>query len=211
MNLSIEKARLWALFGLGLIWFVHVRVVGDLFISELVLLTALPFLLIKYGGSLREPLPKKILQFGGLWLASQMVTDLIVGSEISSLAKGWLSIIFFLGGFCSMYLLVRGNTQRLIALIVGFALGGILRCFVDPGYGFDIEPWKFGFAFPTMLLALLLVSWAASKKIIKDQIGMLLLLLLGGLSFYLNARSLGGTQGLPLSMTFNVSWQSQTN
>ena len=192
MRLSFEQARLWSIFCLGLFWFVSVRVIGDLFASEVILLTALPFLLVKHGKELRNPLVKRVMLFGHLWLVSQMVTDLVRGTEIVSLAKGWLSIIFFLGGFCAMYLLVRGNEKRLNALIVGFAFGSILKGFVDPGYGFDVEPWKFGFGFPTMILAIIVVSRGDSKKVISDQIGLVLLLLLGGLSIYLNARSLGG-------------------
>jgi len=216
--LSVERVRLGFIFFLGLIWFVNVRIIADVFIAELLLLVALPFLLIRYGRAWSNPIVNKIIIFGLLWFVSQMVTDIIRETELTKLARGWLAILFFLGNFYAVYLLIRGDDRRLLALIIGYALGGILRCFIDPGYGFDVEPWKFGFGFPTMILALLAITRLIAKGVLKEQVGLGCLLLLGVFSIYLNARSLGGVMvlavlmvGLSKSQLFQVIYLVHSN
>jgi hypothetical protein len=189
-------------FFIALFWFVHIRVVGDLFISELMIGLVGLFMIKKHGYKLYEPLPKKILFFGLLWLGSQVLTDLVRMSPVESLVKGWANIIFFLVDFSVLYMLIYKNQKRLILFITAFAIGGILRCFVEPGWGYEDEPWKFGFAFPTILLTIMLLSWLSHKRLITASMMQGLLLLLGMLSIYLNARSLGASLVLASFMLF---------
>ena len=180
-------------FTIAILWFVYIRVVGNLYLSELLLILVFILMFKSHGRKLSEPLPKQILLFGFLWLLSQVATDLIRLTPVESLMKGWASIIFFLIAFASMYMLFSDNVRRLKIFIIGYALAGILRCYISPpSYGFDVEPWKFGFGLPVTILTIFLIIWAIQKKIIIPVMGELSLLLLGGASIYMNARSLGG-------------------
>jgi len=94
-------------FFIGLFWFVHIRVVGDLFFSELALIFIFFFMFKHHGYKLYEPMAKRVLFFGLLWLMGQVLTDIIQMTSVSSLAKGWASIIFFLFDFSAMYMLIQ--------------------------------------------------------------------------------------------------------
>ena len=165
-------------FAIAILWFVYIRVVGNLYISELLLFVVFVVMFKRHGNLLFEPLPKRVLLFGLLWLFSQIVTDLVRLTEFTSLLKGWASIVFFLVGFSALYMLVSDNSRRLKLFIIAFALGGLLRCLIDPGYGFETEPWKFGFGFPVMLLTIFVVVWGIERRILIPFLGEVILLLL---------------------------------
>jgi hypothetical protein len=202
MNITKTNFLNIVAFFIAVMWFVYVKVVANIYVSELLLILLFIFMFKKYGYMLYKPMPKKVIVFGVLWLVGQVMTDLIRMTPIEDLAKGWASIIFFLIDFSALYMLLYGNIKRLKLFIVGFAIGGILRCFIDPGYGFNVEPWKFGFAFPTMILSIMAVSWSIDKKIIFPLIGEIFLVILGLLNIYLNARSMGGTMILTALLLF---------
>jgi hypothetical protein len=177
---------------IALLWFVYVRVVGNLYISELLLFVIFMVIFKRNGHLLFEPLPKRILFFGFLWLFSQILTDLVRLTAFESMLKGWGSIVFFLVGFSALYMLISGNSRRLKLFIIAFALGGLLQCLIEPGYGFEEEPWKFGYGFSVLLLVIFVVVWGIEKRILIPWLGEVILLMMGGLSIYLNGRALGG-------------------
>lgn len=193
-------------FAIAILWFVYVQVVGNLYLSELMLIVVFIFMFKRYGYLLLEPLPKHILLFGSLWLLSQVVTDLVRMTPLESLLKGWASIGFFLIDFAALYMLLYKNTRRLKLFIIGFALGGLLRPLFYNEYGFDVELWKFGYGLPTTILVIFAISWAVKKKVLIPLLGYLFLLMLGGVSFYLNARALGGT----ILLTVLLLWLSKS-
>jgi hypothetical protein len=179
-------------FSISIMWFVYIKVIGNLYISELLLISVFLLMFSRHGRTLLEPLPKRILLFGCLWLLSQVATDLILLTPVESLLKGWASIAFFLIEFAGLYMLLYGNIRRVKIFIVGFSAGGLLRCLFDPGYGYDVEPWKFGLGLPITLLLILIVVWCMEKKVLQPLWSEVTLLMLGTLSIYLNGRSLGG-------------------
>jgi hypothetical protein len=177
---------------IAILSFVYVRVVSNLYPSELLLFVVFVVMFKRQGHLLFEPLPKRILLFGMLWLFSQIVTDLVRLTEFTSLIKGWASIGFFLVGFAALYMLLSDNSRRLKLFIIAYAIGAILGCLLDPGYGFEVEPWKFGFGYPVMLLTIFVVVCGIERRVLIPVLGEASLLLMGVLSLYLNARSLGG-------------------
>ena len=98
-------------FAIAILWFVYIRVVGNLYISELLLFVVFVVMFKRHGNLLFEPLPKRVLLFGLLWLFSQIVTDLVRLTEFTSLIKGWASIVFFLVGFAALYMLLSDNSM----------------------------------------------------------------------------------------------------
>ncbi len=168
--------------------FAHINLVGEFYISEVMLLGYLIF----SAGKLRllaAPFPKKLLLLGLLWLLSQMVTDWYRDSIPENYLRGWAAIIFFLIDFCAVYLMVRQKPDVIRTLILGTALGTIFSVIFFPTDYSISEPWKFGYGFPVTLLVLLYLSTGNRYK---TKAGLLLLVALGVLGVFMNARSLGG-------------------
>lgn len=167
--------------------FAHISMGGELYFSELILAAYL-FFSIKKLRLLAEPLPHKILLFGGFWLLSQIATDVIRNSPAENYLRGWAAIIFFLIDFAAVYLIIRKNITRARMIVLGFALGGLFQYIVAPTEYGAYEPWKWALAMPVTLLLLLYLD------VKKARAGLMLLTLiaLGLIDVYLNARSMGG-------------------
>lgn len=168
--------------------FANINVGSQLYITELLLAVYLLFSIKKFR-LLSEPLPRKILLLGFLWLISQVVTDLIRDTPSENYLRGWAAIIFFLIDFCAVYIMVRRKPFLLRALLLGSILGAIVSFLVWPTEFSITEPWKFGYGLPITMLLLLYLSTGNKYK---AKWAPMLLFFLGTLSIYLNARSLGG-------------------
>lgn len=181
------------IFTTGLFSLVYVHVVGQLYVSEILLFLLAPVLWARRGRVLlRRMESRTIMALGVLWLLGQAITDLIRETPLVDLARGWVSIAVFLMAFSSLYLLVGNNTRRIKMFAWGFAFSGLLSAFLQPSPFFDAEPWKFGFGQPVVLIAFLLVIGMSKGQLNRMRWGTLLPLALGVLSFYLRARALAG-------------------
>ena len=178
--------------------FYHISVGGELYISELFFAVYLFFSVNKFR-LLAEPLPRKILLLGGLWLISQIGTDLIRDTPTENYLRGWAAIIFFLIDFCAAYIMVRQKPEVVRVLLLGSALGAIFAVLALPTDYSEVEPWKFGYGPPVTMLVLLYLS---NGNRFKSTSGLLLLVMFGVLSVYLNARSLGGMTILTAAILF---------
>ncbi len=167
--------------------FYNIDLGARVYIVELVLFFYL-LLSIKNLSRLLDPFPRRVLTLGLLWLISQMVTDIFRGTELNNLLRGWASIAFFLVDFSALYMLTIRNEKNIYHALIGSSLGLIAAAsFVPTDYA-QVEPWKFGFGLPVTLLVL---YYLAYRKINAVKI-LFCLVLLGSVSIYLNARSLGG-------------------
>ncbi len=136
--------------------FLKFQIGGDIFASEVLLLFMLPALLIMGGGRLFKPLPLKFLVLGLLWLASQIVTDLVRDSSFHDASRGWAKIAFTLLNFCSLYLLIDGRARRIVLFAAGLSAGQILGFYFAPNIYSESDPWKFGLGSPVTLAIILL-------------------------------------------------------
>jgi hypothetical protein len=176
---------------LGLGTALYINLIGQLYVSELCLLIAFPFLVIKGERLLSNNWIKRIIIFGYLWLLSQIITDLVRSTPIDNLARGIASIIVFIIGFLSLWMIISKDILNLKIYILGVCVGGFLQTIYQPNPYFAAEPWKFGYG-PIVILLILLVSISLkSKLIIKYHIPALLLIGVGSFSFYNNSRSIG--------------------
>lgn len=179
-------------FTVGCLSFLYVEVVGQLYIVEILAPALLLVLWPRKHHLLLQKPARTILLLGLIWLTGQIVTDLYRGTPWEDLARGWATIGIFLILFAVLHQLVSGDIRRVYWLLFGAAVGGLLQQFFQPSHFFEAEPWKFGFGPP---LALLLIAcagknyWKTQRFQIRWIVG---LLAFGTLSFYLNARSLGG-------------------
>ena len=169
----------------------YVTVIGQLYVSEILLLTIFPFLLIKKAHSLQNRWIKRITFFGYLWFLGQIITDLIRSTPITDIARGLASIIVFLIAFLSLFLLISEDLNRIKFYIFGVCVGGFLQQFIQPSPYFSSEPWKFGYGPVVTLLVLLVLTSISSINYKKSIIPIIILFCLGGVSLYLDARSIG--------------------
>jgi len=179
-------------FFVGFLSFVHFKMVGDVYISELALVVIFPLLWMFKSQYLQRKSIKYILLFALLWFVSQVFTDFYRATPTKDMMRGWVAIIVFVLDFMVIYMLVSESRKRMYLLLFGYALGWLIQPFIQPSPFFLAEPWKFGFGYPFVLLFLITVSYVANGSVAKLNRWVVPLLLLGLLSIYLNARSLGG-------------------
>lgn len=122
--------------------FVEIQLVGRLIATELVMLVLLPFL---WNDRDRIALPRWLLAVLAGWAVSQVVTDIVVGSQFNDLARGWAKIAFTITNLLAICVLASTELRaRLFGL--GFAFGGLLGTFAAPTPLQAADPWKFGVA-----------------------------------------------------------------
>ncbi len=180
-------------FIVGLLALFYVNAVGQLYISEILLTLLAPLLWLQRGRALlRNTDARKIMSFGALWLIGQVLTDLIRQTPVLDLARGWSGIIVMLFSFSSLYLLLGNNLRRIKIFAFGYVLSGLLSLFIQPSPYFTAYLWKFGFGAPVVLLTFLFVIMVSRGQINRMRKWLWLIIAVGALSFYLDARSLGG-------------------
>lgn len=147
-----------------LVW-MEFSAVGRIFVPELILIGLLPFLLMTRGRMLADPLPRTFLMLAALWLASQVLTDLVRETEFRDFSRGWARIAFTTANFCSLYMLLHGSRRRLVLFALGLAVGGYLSFRLNPSVYAEDYPWKFGIGPPTALLAALASLWPPIRRV----------------------------------------------
>lgn len=169
--------------------FIEVGIIGRLFLTEVVFLGALPFLLLFRGRMLFQPLPRIFLMLAVAWLLAQMVTDIVRDTPFVDYSRGWAKITFTILNFCAIYLLVYGSRQRILLLAVGLVVGGFLSYFLNPNIFAESDPWKFGVGYPLTLLVAVLASWGPIARIWAMPAAMALSM--GVFNIAMGSRSLG--------------------
>ena len=172
-----------------LVW-MEFSAVGRIFVPELVLIGLLPFLLMTRGRMLADPLPRTFLVLAALWLASQVLTDLVRETDFRDYSRGWAKIAFTAANFCSLYMLLHGSRRRIVLFALGLAVGGFLSFLLNPSAFAEDHPWKFGIGPPAALLAALASLWPPIRRV--PFLPALPLLAVGAYSMAVGFRSLAG-------------------
>jgi hypothetical protein len=167
----------------------EIRVVGHLVLAEFVLLLSLPFLLARARDQIDRPM-KVILGFGLLWLASQILTDLVRHTAFHDFARGWSRIFFTLSSLLAIDLICRNKSRRLALFGFGLSLGLLLGYVVSPTAFQRTDSWKFGIGPPVTLLIALAATRPRVQRFALLPIG--ILCVAAFLNLALGARSLGG-------------------
>lgn len=168
--------------------FYEIDLGGRLFLSEILLIALLPFLVAIRGRLVAETLPRQLLMLGTLWLIAQIVTDHIRGTPFADWSRGWAKIALIQVNFVSIYLLLNGSRFRYLAFAVGIALGQVLSYLYNPNlFAFDY-PWKFGYGTAVTLLVILLAS---GVRMVGRGFSASAMLMMGAVNFYQGFRSLG--------------------
>lgn len=169
---------------------VNMEVGGRLFLSELLLLAALPWLIAEKRFTRPSAWPTRLVVVGVLWLWAQIVTDLYRSSPLSDSARGWLNIAFTLFDFAVILMLIDGQRRRIVLFAAGIAVGFTFEYQFNPNVYASENPWKFGVAIPvTLLIALAACSTLAFRTRFAQST---MLLGAGLVNLLLGFRSLGG-------------------
>jgi hypothetical protein len=118
------------------------------------------FLYLAFRGKIRiaTPAGKRFLVLCSLWLASQVVTDIVRKSAFADYARCWSMIGLTLIGFVVLNALLYGQPRRLVIYGWGLVAGSVLAFFISPSEFALGSPWKFGISFPVNLALFLLIS-----------------------------------------------------
>lgn len=180
-----DALDVWA-FVLPAVSFVDITIVGQLIVSEILMLAMLPWL---WGARDRLRLPRWFVILWGGWLLSQVVTDIVVGSAFADFARGWAAIAFTLSDFAAIVALASTPRRaRLFAL--GLAVGGVFGYLWVPNAYAATDPWKWAIAAPVGFA--LAASLSGSMGARRRWLTVAAFAAFGGLNLLLGFRSLGG-------------------
>jgi hypothetical protein len=169
---------------------VNVHSTGRVFLSELILVAALPFVLAESLDEPRNAWTVIVVVFGLLWLWAQVVSDVYRSTAFSDMARGWLNVTFTVIDFIVIFILVSGRHRRILYFAAGLAVGYALEYVFNPSPYADVDPWKFGVAVPLTLVMVLLACRPGWLKF--TAVSPVLLFSAGLLNFAFGFRSLGG-------------------
>ena len=175
-------------FCLPLVQCLQFHTIGNLLGSDILFVLAFLCLLMRRKIRLSSPLAKRCVLLILLWLAAQVVTDIVRRSAFEDYARGWSKILLTLIAFTVLYPLLYGRRRRILLYGWGLALGAALLFWFNPDRLGEDHPWKFGISYPITLAVFLWISRRSSRTVE----AVLLAVLIGLLNVYLNARSRGG-------------------
>lgn len=167
---------------------VQLKIVGLLYGSDLLFVAVFAYLV--FNGELRLPTHESRLFvfFSSLWLASQIVTDVVRRSAPEDFARGWIRILLTIVNFLVLMALLYGRPRRLLIYGTGLAAGSLGTFLVNPLPFADEYPWKFGVSYGITLAVFLF----ASRRSCVGSRAILMSFAIGVLNICLGARSRGG-------------------
>lgn len=168
--------------------FYSINLVGRFLLIEFLLL--LVFLFHFFKGKIATT-TKRLKPFVGLLIIAiigQLIGDVISGTELKSMLKGFSLILFTLINLYGVSFLTKFRPLETKVALLGYSLGGLAGFFLQPTTYARSEIWKFGIGYPITLTVLLLISFPLSGGF--RFLPVISLFLLSVVSLSLGARSL---------------------
>jgi hypothetical protein len=137
---------------------------GLVMASDLIMLAVFPLALIRHADRLKDKPVPTVLVLGSLWLAAQVITDVIRGAGPDDYLRGWVKIIFVLINFIVVWTVVCVSRRRFVLYGIGLAVGTILEALLHPTVDALSSPWKFGIGIPVTMLVALFASRLGNFK-----------------------------------------------
>ncbi len=163
---------------------------GQLFLAEVVLLVALPFLLDHARRRGVSRIPHGVVALGGLWLLGLMASDIYRGTSFHNYSRGWANVAFLLVDVAGVALLIDGRWRRVTLFAAGLAVGEVLRFYVNPDVYAASYPWKFGYGDAVTLAGVLIASRPSIHR--RPAVAVGVMVGLGVVNLKMGYRSLGG-------------------
>jgi hypothetical protein len=152
-------------FVLGLASVFSVHLVGELYLAEVLLILVLPALVILRGHRALRPELKLIYILMGLWLLGLVVSDVYNEIEIVDRIRGSALIIFFAINLLGMSMILGRNEKRKILYLIGLMVGALAAVRLQPSPAVEAYPWKFGYAWGTIQLVMLVSSYFYGRRL----------------------------------------------
>lgn len=169
--------------------YLEFHVIGALDGSDILLL--ITFVYFAFRGKIRitAPAGKKFVLFASLWLASQIVTDIVRRTAFVDYARGWSNVGLTIVNFAALYVLLYGRPRRLVLYGWGI-LAACLILWIFPSENTIVSSalWKFGGGEAVNLGAFLL----ASSKRLRGYWPVILGVSMGIVDFLTDFRDMGG-------------------
>jgi len=174
-------------FILGFATLFSVHFVGELYLSEILLAISLPILLTMRGKRVFRPELKLIYMFMSFWLLGLIISDAYNQTPPTDRLRGVALIVFFGLNLVGMSALIGRNEKRKILYLVGLMIGALAWVKLQSSPASIAYPWKFGYAWGTMQLAMLISSYFYGKR--RYIVSALFVLGICGVNVLMNFRS----------------------
>src|ERR1700679_2495731 len=123
--------------------FVEFTLIGQMFLSDLMVLILTPMLLAMAKGKFQREM-KWLLIALAFYLVGAILTDMIVGTPFTDYTRGWARIAFFFFYMITFYLLAGGNIDRIALCALGYAVGQLIWILFFPSDTAADDTFKFG-------------------------------------------------------------------
>ena len=188
--------------------FVQINAIGHLYMTDLVLAAALPFLVIRHGRRLlARPAATAIVLFA-LWGFGQVVTDIVRHSAPRDFTRGWAMVAFATLNFGTIYLLAARRPARLVLFAAGIAGGQVLTYLLAPSAYAVADPWKFGYGTALTWLCVLLAVALIDRRHWGRFASEAIMAAAALLNLYIGFRSLAGIASLTSYFLLAQGFQS---
>lgn len=187
----------------------EVELIGVLFFHDLLAPIILLGLLMR-----RESWPllkalKPFLILIGIWLASQVVTDLYRGTPFVDYSRGWSRIGLLAINAMTYWLLSGGRLKILGVIVFSYGLTMILNVYVNQSFLSENFPWKFGLGGGLALIFASLGMSTSLRRWLGPSLPAILILCLALVSLAQDARSLFAICALAAAYSFFALWASK--
>jgi hypothetical protein len=142
----------------------YLPLAGQLPLGEVILFPIVPLLALTQARKLGYGKLPKILLLAGLWLASQIITDIYRSTPFDDWSRGDARIIFFFVNLIGLTFLLQGNQRRQILFVLCYAIGQIFRAGFFPDEDMTADIWKFGYALSVTWIIVLYSCYFYYKK-----------------------------------------------
>jgi hypothetical protein len=171
--------------GIGTSFAVHF--VGDLYLAEILMLLVFPFLVMLRGRRALRPELKGVYVFLGLWLLGLVIADAYNHTDPIDRLRGIALIVFFGIDIAGLSILIGRHEKRKLLFLVGLMIGALASVKLQPSDAVDAYPWKFGYAWGTIQLVLLISSYFYGRR--RYIVSAFLILGICGVNLIMNFRS----------------------
>jgi hypothetical protein len=173
---------------------VSVNLIGDLYITEIILLFTIFYLGKGFSWLLKSRTFNMLMIFAGLWLLNQMITDVYRATPLLDWTRGWAKIIFLIIDFTGVALLTRFRMDRIVIFFSGIGFSLLLQYLFFPneaqvGGEFGDGAWKFGVGAFFNMIAAVFCATKLSRRLMGPVGGYLPLIVVSLIDLALNNRS----------------------
>lgn len=148
--------------GFGTLFSVHF--IGDLYLSEILLVLAFTAIVFLRARRTLRPEFKIVYALMAFWLLGQTISDIYNHIPIIDRLRGAALIVFFAIDIIGFSILIGNNQRRKIIYLVGLTVGALAQVKLQPSPAAEDYPWKFGYAWGTMLAVMLVSSYFYGKR-----------------------------------------------